>query len=453
MKEKLTVKQYLLVSTLLFGMFFGAGNLIVPPMTGKMAGSNVWLTMVFFCVTAVVLPVMGVIAVAKSGGLKNLAARVDSKFAAVFTAAIYLSIGPALGIPRAGSVPFEMAIKPYLPAALTDLPGLSARLPLLVYTLIFFGVAYWLSLTPSKLVERMGKVITPALLILMAVLFIVSLAKGMPQLGQPLSEDYSVHPSLTGFIDGYMTMDTIAALNFGLVVSMVIQGLHIKDEKKMVSTTIKAGTLSGVLLAVIYFLLAYLGASSAGMFADTENGAQILGRVSMHLLGTGGTLLQGAIFTLACLTTCVGLITSSGKYFTTLSTKLSYKSWVTIWTVLSFIFANIGLNAILSYNVTLLFVLYPVSIVLILLALTNRFVESNPLIYRATIYTTLVISAVESLDKVLGVKLPVLQSVFSRLPLYDRQLSWVLPAVIVLTITFSLKLVGVGSRVREQERL
>lgn len=144
--QKLTTKQYLLISTLLFGMFFGAGNLIVPPMTGKMAGENVWITMLFFCVTAVVLPVMGVIAVAKSGGLKNLASRVDTKFAAVFTAAIYLSIGPALGIPRAGSVPFEMAIKPYLPEMF------SGRLSLFAYTVVFF----WSSLLAIVDTEQIG---------------------------------------------------------------------------------------------------------------------------------------------------------------------------------------------------------------------------------------------------------------------------------------------------------
>ncbi|MDO4764422.1 MAG: branched-chain amino acid transport system II carrier protein [Eubacteriales bacterium] len=440
MKEKLTTKQYLLISTLLFGMFFGAGNLIVPPMTGKLAGQNVWITMLFFCVTAVVLPVMGVIAVAKSGGLKNLASRVDAKFAAVFTAAIYLSIGPALGIPRAGSVPFEMAIKPYLPEMLTG------RWSLFVYTVIFFGVAYWLSLTPSKLVERMGKVITPSLLGLMAVLFIVSLVKGMPQMEAPLKEAYQTHASLQGFIDGYMTMDTIAALNFGLVISMVIYELKIKDEKEMIKVTVKSGMMAGGLLVLIYFLLAYLGAASVSMFPDTTNGAQILGRVSMHLLGTGGTVLQGAIFTLACLTTCVGLITSSGKYFTTLSNKLSYKSWATIWTLLSFVFANIGLDAIMKYNITILFILYPISIVLIVLALTDKWMESNPLIYRATIYTTAVISAVGALQSEMGIEIPAVYALFAKLPLHGFKLGWVIPAIVVLLVTYGLKLMGVGDK-------
>lgn len=440
--QKLTTKQYLLISTLLFGMFFGAGNLIVPPMTGKMAGENVWITMLFFCVTAVVLPVMGVIAVAKSGGLKNLASRVDTKFAAVFTAAIYLSIGPALGIPRAGSVPFEMAIKPYLPEMF------SGRLSLFAYTVVFFGVAYWLSLTPSKLVERMGKVITPCLLTLMALLFVTSLVKGMPAPTGPLAAEYSNYPSLQGFIDGYMTMDTIAALNFGLVISMVIYELKIKEEKEMIKVTIKSSLISGAVLVFIYFLLAYLGAASAGMFPETTNGAQIIGQVSLHLLGLGGTVLQGAIFTLACLTTCVGLITSSGKYFTTLTDKLSYKSWVTVWTLLSFVFANIGLDAILKYNITILFILYPVSIVLILLALTDRWMQSNALIYRSMIYTTALVSTVGALASELKIEVPLLYPLFSALPLHLFKLGWVVPALVVWAITFTVKSMTVGVRER-----
>ena len=447
MKEKLTVKQYLMVSILLFGMFFGAGNLIVPPMTGKMSGENVWVTMVFFCVTAVVLPIMGVIAVAKSNGLKNLSARVDAKFAAIFTATIYLSIGPALGIPRAGSVPFEMAIKPYLPEAF------SGRLPLLLYTLVFFGVAYWLSLTPSKLVERMGKIITPVLLALMVIMFFVSLVSGMPELGAPLKESYRNHPSLTGFVDGYMTMDTIAALNFGLVVSMVIQEFHIKEEKKIVHMTIKAGALSGLLLAVIYFILAYLGAASAGMFPETTNGAQILSLLSMHLLGSGGAVLVGGIFTLACLTTSVGLITSSGKYFTTLSKRLSYKNWVTIWTLLSLVFANIGLDAILKYNIAVLFIIYPIAIVLIVLALLDKWLESHSLIYRSTVYVTAAISTISSLgmkaeDGGLGMEIPFLHSLVSKMPLFDFQLEWVLPVLVVLAVTYGIKLVAERRRNR-----
>ncbi len=433
MKEKLTLRQYTLIGTMLFGMFFGAGNLIVPPMTGKLAGENVWITIFFFSITAVVLPIMGVIAVAKSGGLKNLAERVNPLFAKIFTACIYLSIGPILAIPRAATVAFEMGVKPYLSELFSE------RLALFFYSLVFFAVVCWLALNPSKLVERFGKIITPVLLALMLILFAAALFSGMPDIGTALTASYQKHPGLTGFIDGYMTMDTIAALNFGIIVSMVIREFQITDEKAIVRTTIKAGSFAGLLLMIIYFILGYLGAAGAGLFADTTNGAQILSRLSLHLLGQGGAVLTGGIFTLACLSVSVGLITSSGKYFSMISSRFSYKGWVVLWTLLSLAFANIGLDAILKYNVTILFVLYPIAIVLIFLALANRWLNSDPLIYGATVYTAMGISAVGALATELGVKLPLLYPLLALLPLHDFKLSWVLPVLIVLLLTYLLK--------------
>lgn len=428
MKEKLSLRQYMLIGTMLFGMFFGAGNLIVPPMTGKLAGDQVWSAMFFFSITAVALPVLGVVAVAKAGGLKNLAERVSPRFAKIFTAAIYLSIGPVLAIPRAATVAFEMGVKPYLPAAFSE------RLALFLYSLLFFAIVYWLALNPSKLVERLGKIITPALLGLMLILFATALITGMPGVGAATSA-YQEHPGLTGLIDGYMTMDTIAALNFGIVISMVIREFQVTEEKAIVRATVKAGSFAGLLLAVIYFVLAYLGASGAGLFADATNGAQILSRLSNHLFGQSGAILTGAIFTLACLSVSVGLVTSSGKYFAAIYPRFSYKAWVSLWTLLSLAFANIGLDAILKYNVTVLYVLYPIAIVLIFLALDHHRLPAGRLIYRAPVYTAMIISAVAALATELGMEIPLIYPLFARLPLHEVKLSWLLPVLAVFGLT------------------
>lgn len=428
-----------MTSIMLFGMFFGAGNLIFPPMVGKMAGKNVWFTMVFFCITAVILPIMGVIAVAKANGLKNLAHRVGNRFSEIFTACVYLSIGPALAIPRAGSVPFEMVIRPYLPEAF------SGHLALFLYTLVFFGLAFWLVLTPNKLVERIGRFITPTLLILLGLMFLVALVKGMPPIGQALGENYQANAGFSGFIDGYSTMDTLAALNFGLIISMVIQDFNINQEKDIIATTIKAGLAAGSILAVIYFALAYLGASTAGLFPETTNGAQILSQVSGYLLGRGGAIFIGTVFTIACLTVSVGLITSSGKYFASLGQKVTYKHWVIIWTLLSFVFSNIGLDAIIKYNLVVLFVLYPIAIVLIILALCDRWVEADPWMYRSGVYVAAIISGVRALEMKGGleIKVPLVQPLFSRLPLYKVDLGWLVPVLVVLLITYILKQMGI----------
>ena len=221
--KKLTKEQFISVSVMLFGLFFGAGNLIFPPLLGNQAGSKTLESLLFFSVTAVVFPILGVVVVAKTKGLSNLSGRVGKYFAFVYTAMIYLAIGPGLGIPRAGSLPFEMAVAPYLPN------GTSIMVSRLIYTSLFFLVAYLICLRPSKLVNRMGKFLTPALLILILVMFLGVLFNNPNNVAQPL-EVYK-NAKVKGFLEGYNTMDTIAALNFGLVISLAIKSFKVDDEK------------------------------------------------------------------------------------------------------------------------------------------------------------------------------------------------------------------------------
>ena len=176
---KLTKKQMVLISFMLFSMFFGAGNLIFPPFLGQNAGSSTPAATFGFVITAVILPILGVIVVAQSDGLDKLAGRVNPAFAMIFTMLIYLSIGPGLGIPRAASVPFEMAVAPYLPA------GTNLTVYMLAYSLVFFAIAAWLALTPNKLVERIGQFLTPSLLILIVFLFISFVTKGTVSVAAP----------------------------------------------------------------------------------------------------------------------------------------------------------------------------------------------------------------------------------------------------------------------------
>lgn len=318
--EKLSRKDFRLIGFMLFSLFFGAGNLIFPPFLGQSAGEHAWISMVGFFITAVGFPIMGVVAVAKSGGLYQLASRVNTKFAAIFTVLIYLSIGPGLGIPRAGSLPFEMAVAPYISGGEGIVLG--ARF---LYTLIFFSIAFWLCLSPTKLVDRIGKYLTPILLVLIAIVFIASLFKPLGGYGKATGE-YMNSPFVKGFLEGYLTMDTIAALNFGIVISLAIKSKGIQSEKAVVGTSIKAGLLAGALLVAVYSMLCHLGAASGGRYGMTENGAQTLQNVMIYLFGQPGAILLALIFTVACLTTCVGLITSCSEYFASLTTKVSYKA-------------------------------------------------------------------------------------------------------------------------------
>ncbi|MDU2672057.1 MAG: branched-chain amino acid transport system II carrier protein [Clostridium sp.] len=429
--KNLSKKDLVLVSLMLFSLFFGAGNLIFPPFLGQAAGSATWIAMAGFFITAVEFPVLGVIAVAKSGGLYLLAKRVHPVFAAVFTVLIYLSIGPGLGIPRAGSLPFEMAVAPYLPE------GVSVKLSLFLFTLVFFAIAYWLSLSPAKLVDRMGKVLTPTLLLLILVIFIASIFRPLGGYGEATGE-YMTSPFVKGFLEGYLTMDTIAALNFGIVIALAIKSRGVTDDKLVVSNSIKAGVIAGSLLIAIYAVLGHLGATSGGKFGATENGAQTLTNVITYIFGKPGAVLLAVIFTLACLTTCVGLITSCSQYFATLTSKVSYKGFVRILAVLSMGIANMGLTQILSISVPVLNAIYPIAIMLIVLGMMNKLFNGNTIAYRLTILFTGVVSIVDALGQV-GIRVGVVTRLFEKLPLYPQGLGWVVPAVVGVLLGIIIK--------------
>ncbi|WP_066506892.1 branched-chain amino acid transport system II carrier protein [Abyssisolibacter fermentans] len=431
--KNLSKKDLLLIGLMLFSLFFGAGNLIFPPFLGQAAGVKVWTAILSFFITAVGFPILGVVAVAKSGGLQNLAKRANPVFAGIFTVLIYLSIGPCLGIPRAGSLPFEMVVAPYLPQSIPT------TLALLIFTFVFFMVAYWLSLSPTKLVNRMGKVLTPTLLLLILVMFIGALIKPLGNYGVATGE-YVKSPFVKGFLEGYLTMDTIAALNFGIVIALSIKSKGIKDEKVVVSTTIKAGMIAGTLMIIIYSILAHLGATSGGRFGGTQNGAQTLTNVTTYIFGKPGAVLLAVIFTLACLTTSVGLITSCSQYFSTLTNKLSYKNWARILSLSSMVLANMGLTKILAISVPVLNTIYPISIMLIVLSMLDKFFKQSSMVYGLTILFTGIVSIVDSLQQV-GIELGFVTSLCDGLPFYAKGLGWVVPAIFGMVIGVVIKII------------
>lgn len=434
--KNLSKKDLLFIGLMLFSLFFGAGNLIFPPFMGEAAGEKIWIVLLGFFVTAVGFPVLGVIAVAKSGGLTNLAKRVNPIFATIFTVLIYLSIGPGLGIPRAGSLPFEMAVAPYLPERF------SLKLALFIYTLIFFAIAYWLSMSPGKLVDRMGKILTPTLLCLILIMVIGSFIKPLGGYGVAVN-GYEVSSFFKGFMDGYLTMDTIAALNFGIVIALAIRSKGVSDDKAVVSLSIKAGLIAGVLLAIIYGMLAHLGATSGSRFGLMENGAQTLTNITMYIFGKPGAVLLASIFTLACLTTSVGLITSCSQYFSTFTSKISYENWVRILTVFSMLVANMGLTKILSISVPILNAIYPIAIMLIVLSMLDFIFKSNKYIYGLTILFTGVVSIIDAMGQV-GLAKDSLLSIISYFPLYNEGLAWIVPAILGIVIGLAIKILKEG---------
>lgn len=434
----LSRKKMLLVSFMLFSLFFGAGNLIFPPFLGQNAGVSAVPALAGFLLTAVVLPVLGVIVVARFDGLDCLANQVGKKFSLVFTILIYLSIGPGLGIPRAASVPFEMAVAPYLPE------GANIKLFMVMYSFVFFSIALWLCMNPGKLVKRIGSFLTPSLLLLLCFLFFSFLFRGEVNVAAPQAA-YET-PFFKGFSEGYQTMDTIAALNFGLVIAITLDSFGLKEKKDVMKHTVYAGIIAGSILALVYIMLTYMGMCSSGVYAVQENGAWTLRHIVSQIFGEFGAVILAAIFTLACLTTCVGLINSISQFFSKQFSFFGYKQWVMAITGFSFLVCNLGLNAILSLSIPVLDAIYPVSIVLILLGLSHNIWSSNRFVYPMVVSGVSCVSVIYALDKT-GLPLGILSEFCHSLPLYKAGFCWVSVAAVMLVLSYVVNFVMKGHTV------
>ena len=421
-----------------FSMFFGAGNLIFPPFVGAQAGSAAVPAAIGFIVSAVGLPILGVMAVTFAGGFDKLATRVSPRFALFLGIAIILTIGPCFAIPRTATTSFEMMVAPFTPDG-------SIWLARLVYSFVFFALAFVFAQHPEKLSKVLGRFMGPLLLVLIAALFVACLVHGIGTPAKPMG-DYEANQLARGFLDGYQTMDLLAALYFGIVISANIRAQQVNDEAQVQRETAFAGLGTGVLLVLIYGALAYVGVVSGAIAAidpAKDTGATVLTNLTSSVFGAGGTVFLGLVFVIACLNVCTGLICTCATYFhtkflTVAGRKVSYRAWQVLFTVFSFVVSNAGLSAIIKVSVPVLSALYPMAIVLVLLALTHHvFGARFPRVYFWTVLLVgivAVLGCIESLVQVFGGSLPWLAAVLGLLPLQSYQLGWLVPAALGIAI-------------------
>lgn len=388
MKYRLSWREYISIASMLFGLFFGAGNLIFPVHMGQMAGSGVWSAICGFLVTGVGLPLLGVAAlgISRSSGLFELGSRIGRPYSLFFTCLLYLTIGPFFAIPRCATTSFTVGLENILPS------GANASLYLLIFSLVFFSAALFFSLRPGKILIWVGKILNPCFLLFLGVLVVVAMLNPGASVSEVSPEDaYISQPFFTGFLEGYNTMDALAGLAFGIVVVRVINGLGVTEPDAVAGSTVRAGIFSCLLMAVIYIAVTIVGVQSRGLFETSANGGIALAQISQHYLGGAGLLILAATVTLACLKTSVGLITSCAETFEALfAGGPSYRSWALIFSGMSFLFANVGLNAIISYSIPVLMFLYPLAITLIFLSLFGRFFEYDKAVFVWTTVLTLI---------------------------------------------------------------
>ncbi|KON86734.1 branched-chain amino acid transporter [Sporosarcina globispora] len=429
--KTLAPKQIFAVGLMLFALFFGAGNMIFPPFLGQAAGTNVWTAIIGFLITGVGLPLLGIIAIAKNGDLQTIASRVHPLYGIIFSIIMYLAIGPFFGIPRTGTVAYEIGITPFLSETASK-----SAFSLLAYTFVFFGITAWLSLNPSKLVNRIGNIFTPALLIILAVLVIKSIITPMGELKAPMGA-YAEQPFFKGFIEGYLTMDTIAALVFGIIVIGSIQGMGVKNKQSLMKICITAGLIAAAGLAAVYLSLAYIGASSMEALGKLDNGGAILSAASYYLFGSAGAVILALAITVACLTTSVGLVSACAQYFHKLLPKVPYKTIVIIISLFSMVVSNIGLTQLIQLSLPILIIIYPLAIVLILLSFMHNAFKGYSGVYIGALIPTGLISFVDGL-KTAGMDVSSITDSLQFLPFFNEGIGWIVPAIAGAVIGYFL---------------
>lgn len=405
-----------------FALFLGAGNIIFPPSVGLAAGEQVWHAALGFLLTGVGLPLLTVVALARvGGGMERLTAPIGRRAGTLFAVAVYLAIGPLFATPRTAVVSFEMGMAPF--------SGNGAA-PLLLYSLAYFAVVLFLSLNPGQLVDRIGKFITPVLLAALLVLGGAALFAPAGAIGTT-TESYRAAPFVQGFLQGYLTMDTLGALVFGIVIARAIRDRGVNDGRLQTRYSVIAGLIAATGLSLVYLALFYLGATSQGIAGEAQNGVQILTAYVQQTFGMAGSLLLALVITLACLTTAVGLLSACGEFFSGLL-PLSYRTVVVGFGVFSLLLANQGLTQLISVSVPVLVGLYPLAIVLVALSLLQSFWLSSSRVFVPVLGVTLVFGLADGLVAAgLNAWGP---AFFGQLPLAAQSLGWLVPALATLLV-------------------
>ncbi|WP_405352489.1 branched-chain amino acid transport system II carrier protein [Fusobacterium vincentii] len=414
-------KDILLTGFALFAMLFGAGNLIFPPMLGYETSSSWIPTMLAFIITGVGFPFLGILSVSIAGnGIKDFANRVSPTFSKIFAIISILAIGPMLAIPRTGATAYEITFLHN---------GMNNTIYKYIYLICYFGIVILFSLRASKVIERVGKILTPILLLL---LFLI-IVKGIFFSGLSIKPDIYPHAFKKGFLEGYQTMDTIASIAYAGIILKAIKNGRDLTQKQEFSFLIKAGLVAILSLALIYGGFALVGAKMHSVLV-TNDKIELLVKTTSYLLGNYGNLVLAICVAGACLTTAIGLVATVGEFFSSI-TSFKYEKIVIFTVIISFLLSILGVESIIRISVPILVFIYPVMISLIILNLFGKYIK-NDYVYKGVVLFTGIIGLIESLASI-GITNTYTNSVLEILPFSDYGLTWLFPGLIGY-ILFSL---------------
>lgn len=422
MMKQLTTRDILALGFMAFALFVGAGNIIFPPMVGIQAGEHVWVSALGFLITAVGLPVATVIALARvGGGIDSLSSPIGKAAGIVLATVCYLAVGPLFATPRTATVSFEVGIGP--------LVGDNSQ-ALAIYSVVYFLLVIFISLFPGKLLDTVGHFLAPIKIVALAILGIAAVL--WPAGGSlPATESYQHAAFSNGFVNGYLTMDTLGALVFGIVIVNAARSRGIDNSKLLTRYTVLAGLIAGVGLTLVYLCLFKLGADSGNLASQSANGAEILHAYVQHTFGSFGSLFLGVLIFVACMVTAVGLTCACAEFFAQYL-PLSYKTLVVILGVFAMLVSNLGLTHLIAISIPVLTAIYPPCIVLVLLSFTNRWWNSIGRIMKPAMAVSLIFGIIDGL-KASDVKDWVPASL-QHLPLADQNLSWLPPTLVIMVV-------------------
>lgn len=421
---KLSIRDIFALGFMTFALFIGAGNIIFPPIVAQEAGEHVWLAALGFLITAVGLPVLAIVALSYVNGSIEKLSEPLGKIASLFlTVTCYLALGPLFATPRTATVSYEIGLSAYLG---------DSSLYLFIYSAIYFAIVTIVSLYPNKLLDSIGHILAPIKIVALTILCITTIL--LPVIGSyPAIDHYIERPVSEGLVKGYLTMDTLAALVFGIVIVKAIRSRGVTEPKLITRYAIFSSLMAGTGLTLLYLSLFRLGLQSHHLVPHALNGAVILHAYVQHAFGNLGSLFLGILIFIACMVTAIGLTCACAEYFQKI-TKFSYKTLVFILVGFSFVISNLGLTKLIAISIPVLTAIYPPAIVVILLSFFAK-TWKNPA--RIFIPVTAVATAFGIVEGLREAKISV-PDIFQKMPLAAQNLDWLIPAMVVLIICIVL---------------
>ena len=422
-----------LTGLLLFGIFFGAGNLIFPPALGAQSGSHFWPAIAGFVLSGVGIAIITLIVgtLNPQGYVHEISRKIAPWFAIVYLVALYLSIGPFFAIPRTATVSYEVGIAPLL--------GQSGS-RLFIFTLVYFCLAYLIALYPSKILDSIGRILTPIFAILIVVLVVLGALKYSGHAPQVATEAYQASAFGQGFLEGYNTLDALASVAFSVIAVTTLNQLGFTSKKEYIKTIWIVGIVVAIGFSILYIGLGYLGnhfpIPAKVMASDANKGVYVLSEATKTVFGPAAQIFLAGMVTVTCFTTTAGLIVSTGEFFHNTFPKISYKVYATIFTLIGFAIANLGLSAIIAYSLPVLMILYPITITIVLIVIVNKFIDLSKPGMQLTIFLVSLVAIADVLASTF--KLAGLANIIKHLPFAAQSLPWLLPAVVGIVLSLFL---------------